>query len=326
VRLPTGEARTTTATDLAPRAATSSSFSERWSYHVLLDGGLQILANLSMARLGSFRDPTVGAHLAVLGFGDRDYRVNREFLVSTHFSFDPLVSRLHVHPLIFFEGAPPHRHRLSFETTKDGVHYQIDLTFSDMASGMTWGDGAFQLGREALGLFIHIPYARVAGTVAINGEQRRVRGTAYMDHSYHTTYAPRLVRTAFRMVRHTGSGWEVGHYFLPNSRYEDRAIGFGVRQEGGRTTLLRPEALEVVNTRRALGVDVPGQVSVTFSDRSRTVLSRRSDRQAFAALGELSALERVVVRRLIGGEVMHFRGDGTVGTGQSAAYEFILAR
>jgi len=326
VQLPSGDRRATTAADLAPRNATTGSFNERWSYHVFLDGGLEVLANLSTARLSGFREPTVGAEIAVLGFGGREYRAAREFPAATHFRFDAAASRLHVHPLIYFEGAPPRRHRLAFETTKDGVHYEIDLTFSDIAEGVTWGDGAFRLGGETLGLFIHIPHARVAGTVAVNGERRAVRGTGYMDHTYQTAYAPRMLRSAFRVVRHSGATWEVGHYVLPASRFEDRAVGFGVRRADGRTTLLRLAGVEVVNSRRALGADVPGQIRFSFADGSQTILSRRSDRQAFSALGELSSIERAVVRRLIGGEVVHFRGTGTVGTGQRAAYDFLIAR
>jgi hypothetical protein len=326
VLVPSGGSRVTTAADLAPHPATSSAFNERWSYHILLEGNVQVLVNLSMARLGGFREPTVGADLALLGFGGQEYRVAREYPVSTHFRFDRGASRLEVHPRIFFEGAPPRRHRLYFETRKGGVHYQVDLTFTDMAEGVTWGDGEFRLGSETLRLYIHIPHARVSGTISVNGERRDVRGTAYMDHTSQTAYAPRLLRAAFRMVRHSGSGWEVGHYFLPDGRYEDRPVGFGVRRAGGQTALLRPEVVEVVNSRRSLGIEVPGQIRFAFTDGTQTILTRRNDRQAFAVLEELSALERAVVRRFIGGEAVYFRGNGMLGSGQSAAYDFLLVR
>lgn len=326
VVFPSSGARATTAADLAPHAATTGAFNERWSYHVLLDGDLQVLVNLSLARLGGFREPTAGADLAILGFGGQSYHVAREYPVSTRFRFDASASRLEVHPNIFFEGAPPRRHRVHFVTQKDGVRYEVDLMFSDMAAGVTWGDGVFRLGSERVGMYIHIPHARVTGTVAVNGERRTVRGTGYMDHTYQTTFAPRLVRASFRMVRHAGQGWEVGHYFLPASRFEDRAVGFGVRQEGGRTVLLRPEAVEVVNARRQLGVEVPGQIRFSFEGAPPTILSRRGNRQAFAALEELSSIERAVVRRLIGGEVVHVRGMGTVGAGSRTGFDFFLVR
>lgn len=326
VVLPRGEARPTTADDLAPRTPTTGTFNERWGYHVLLDGGLEVIANLSVARLGGLREPTVGAEIAVLGFDGRSYRAAREFPVATHFRFDRAAMRLHVHPLIYFEGAPPRAHRLAFETTKDGVHYEVDLTFSDMTPGLTWGDGAFRLGGETLSLFVHIPRARVTGTVAINGERRVVRGTGYMDHVVQTTFAPRLLRGAFRVVQHEGMRWEVAHVFLPAARFEDRPLGFGVRGDAGRTTLLRPRAVEVVHTRRTLGADVPGQLRLVFEDGSETILTRRTDRQAFSALGELSAIERAVVRRVVGGEAVHVRGTGAVGGGGRAAFEFVVGR
>jgi len=326
VQVPAGEARQPAVADIGPHAATSGSFNERWSYLVALDNGTHIHLNLSLARLGGFREPTAGADLSLLGFNGQDYFVAREYPVATRFRYDASGPRLEVHPEIFFEGAPPRRHRLRFATEKDGTAYEIDLSFSEMAPGMTWGDGVFALGSERLWMAIHIPYARVSGTVRVDGVRQQVRGTAYMDHSYQTTYAPRLIRAAYRVVRHTGSGWEAGYYLLPASRFEDRPVGFGMRSSGGRVTLLRPRAVEAVNTRRTLGADVPGQLRVAFTDGSETILTRRRDRQARSALADLTAIERTVVRRVLGGEVINYRGSGSLGTGESATYDFLLIR
>lgn len=326
VRLPQGEARQTTARDLAPHRETSGAFNERWSYNLQLDGDLQLAINFSLARLAGFREPTVSADLAIMGLGGQDYYVAREYPVATRFRFDASRSRLEAHPTIFFEGAPPQRHKIHFQTEKDGVAYLVDLTFSEMAPGMTWGDGRFQLGAESIGMFIHIPYARVTGTVSVNGQQRRVRGTAYMDHTYQTTYPPRLVRAAFRMVHHRSDGWEVGYFLLPSSRYEDTPVGFALRSRGRTSTLLRPDAVDIINTRPALGLSVPGQLRIVYGDGSQTLLTRRRDRQAFSAFEELGGIARMAARRLIGGELYYFRGTGTLGTGHAAAYDYLIVR
>lgn len=326
VAVPSGGARATTAADLAPARGSTGSFNERWSYVILLEGGTQLVINFGTARLSGLREPTVGADLSVLGFEGSDYFVAREYPVASRFRWEAGAARLEAHPTIFFEGAPPQRHRVHFATEKDGVDYAIDLTFSDMAPGMSWGDGVFRLGGETITMAILIPRARVSGTVRINDTERRVCGTAYMDRTTQTTYAPRLTRSAVRLVRHAGSGFEVGYYILPASRFDDRVVGFGVRQAGGRATLMQPARAEVVNTRRALGLDVPGQVRVAFADGSETIFNRRRDRQAFGAFDELGRVERFAARRFIGGEPVHFRGMGTIHAGESSFYDLLVIR
>lgn len=326
VAVPSGAARATTAADLAPARGATGSFNERWSYVVLLDGGTQLVINFGTARLSGLREPTVGADLSVLGFEGRDYFVAREYPVASRFRWNAGAARLEAHPTIYFEGAPPQRHRVHFATEKDGVDYEVSLTFADMAAGMTWGDGAFRLGSETITMAILVPRARVSGTVRINDTERRVRGTAYMDRTTQTTYAPRLTRSAVRLVRHTGNGFEVGYYILPASRYDDRVVGFGVRQSGGRAALLQPASAEVINTRRALGLDVPGQMRVAFADGTETIFNRRRDRQAFGAFDELGRVERFAARRFIGGEPVHFRGMGTIHAGESSFYDLLMIR
>ena len=326
VTVPAGEQRATTLADLAPHAATTGAFNERWSYLFMLNDGLQLHLNFSLAHLSGLRSAAVGADLGVLGFEGRDYYVAREYAQENRFRYDASVPRFNAHPQIFFEGAPPRRHRVFFDTEKEGVHYEVDLTFSDMVAGVTWGDGVFTLGGERLGMYVHIPYARVSGTVALNGVRKQVRGTAYMDHTFQTAYAPRLVRSAYRFARHTGTGWEAGYFILPNDRYEDRVVGFGLRRQGGQAELLKPSALEIPATRRKLGVAVPQQLVVHFEGGRRTILSRRGDRQAFSALQDLGGLARAVVTRFIGGEVVYFRGTGTVGSGERAAFDFLLVK
>src|SRR5690606_32546839 len=118
--------------------------------------------------------------------------------------------------------------------------------FSDIAPGLTWGDGVFRLGREQIGMIIHIPYARVTGSIRVGDVTKRVAGTAYMDHTFQTDYASKLARSAFRYVHH-GPDAEVGYFSQPASRYEDRAIGFAAVREGGRFRLRTPEDVEVVS-------------------------------------------------------------------------------
>jgi hypothetical protein len=279
VEVPTGSPRATTTQDLRPRDLGGSSYNEFWTYQFQLTGDLQVFLNFSLANLGAMRRPVTGTELAIVGLDGNNYVVAREYDRERAFSFDASRQRLTVLPdSIFFEGAPPRGHRVYLRTNKDGNSYLVDLEFSQIDPGMTWGDGVFRLGREQFGMFIHIPYARVRGTIEVNNIRRTVEGTAYMDHIFQTTYAPRLISGAYRFVSHTREGYETGLYVMPASAFESRVIGFGVQKRGGRTQLRVADELQVVSARPSLGVQVPWQISLHMRDGDQVILSRRGDR------------------------------------------------
>jgi hypothetical protein len=324
VGLPSGGARDVGIADFSPHEATTTTFSEVWSYFFLLDGGMQASFNISRANLGRLMGSVTGSEFTVTNFGGRSYRAAKEY-AAEDLVFARETQRLQVHPDVFVEGALPRRHQIRFHAGKHGLDYEVDLTLTDIASGFTWGDGVFRLGSHRIGMYVHIPYARVSGTITIGGTTRRVSGTAYMDHTYQTDFAPRLVRSTFRYIQH-GSTPEVGYFILPASRYEDRVVGFGGRREGGRFTLQRPAGVEVISTRPAQGVEVPNQLAVRFEGGAQTILNRTRDAQAFSVLEELSNIQRGVVRRFVGGEALVFRGEGTTNLREPVAYDYVIIR
>lgn len=324
VRLPSGGERPLTVEDLRPHRPTGGAFNEVWTYSFFLNDGMQATLSLSYAELGSLMAPVSGGEFSVAGFDGAAYRVAKEY-DADDLAFSETNHRLAVGHKIYFEGELPRRHRVHFEGSKSGKDFYADFTFSDIAPGLTWGDGVFHLGRERLGLFLHIPYARVTGTIRVDGVEKQVRGTAMMDHTFQTTFAPKLVRGAFRYAQHEGQK-EVGYVIAPHSRYEDRVIGIGAVQEGGRFRLRKPTAAQVVSTQRARGAEVPRQLAIRFERGKPVILNRERDRQAFSALEELSGLQKTIVRRYIGGEVMVFRGRGVTNQRHQVGYDYLIVR
>ena len=324
VEVPTGEARATTADDLRPHRSIGGAYNEVWSYTFLLNDGMQATMSLSKADLGSIMSPVSGAEFSISGFDGRSYRAPKQY-ADDDLVFTPSTNRLQVHPDIFFEGALPQRHRVYFKAAKHGVQFEVDLRFSAIEPGLTWGDGVFHLGSERVGMFIHIPYAEVRGTISIDGVRKEVRGTAYMDHTFQSDFATKLVRSAYRYVQHS-RGMEVGYFIAPASRYEDRVIGLAAVRERGRFRLRKPEAIQVVSTRPGLGVEVPKQLAVRYDNGAQTILNRERDQQAFSALEELGSLQRAVVKRYIGGEAVVFRGWGTTNQRGRIVYDYLLVK
>lgn len=324
VIVPAGGERLLTADDFRPHPATGSAYNEIWSYSLLLNDGMQATFSLSQAHLGSLMSPVSGAEFAISGFDGKSYRAPKEYDLED-LRYDARTGRLQIHPRIYVEGVLPQRHSLHFGAAKHGVEFEVALTLTDIAPGLTWGDGVFRLGGERIGMFVHIPYARVSGTVSIDGVTKRVSGTAYMDHTFQTNFAPKLVRNTYRYVHH-GETMEVGYLIAPHDRFEDRVVGIGAVREGGRFRLRKPEDVAVVSTRQTLGAEVPRQLAVRFDKGGQLILNRERDQQAFSALEELGGLQKAVVRRFIGGEVMVFRGRGTTNRGARIAYDYLVVK
>ncbi|MEM8599753.1 MAG: hypothetical protein AAGF99_07525 [Bacteroidota bacterium] len=319
ISVPTGDARAPSARDLAPHALRGTS-SEVWSYSFFFDDGSQAYLSLRRARLGGILGSVSGAELSLVGVGGETLRAAKQYDID-EFQYDESAHRLNINPNIFFEGRPPQAHRVRFEAGKNDRTFLVELAFSNMARGLTWGDGEFQVGDERFGLFVHIPFAQVSGTITVDGRPREVRGVGYMDHTYQTGSPTEVVRTAIRYTSYDGNAIEAAYLALPERGTQ--VVGYGLLRQGGQTRLLKPTGLRIVSTRPALEAALPRQAVITYEGGQETIFSRTQDRQQFATLEELGGLTRTMARQFLGGEAVVARGVGTLGSGARAYYELV---
>jgi hypothetical protein len=321
IMVPTGGLRNAQLSDLKPHASASKTYNEFWTYHLFLDGNIQAYLNFSRINLGSFKSPVCGADLTVLGFKGRNYTVAREY-DKKNFTFTDANSQLRVHEKIWFEGNLPETHHIHFATSKKDVSYWLDLVFTDIEPGKVWGDGMFKFGSsDAVGIFIHIPNAKITGTLAINKDTLQVTGHAYMDHTYQTDMAPDLVSSSFRYISQSGP-MEVGYLLNPVSRYESKPIGYGLRESPTGLVLLKPSTLKSVTMSKPLGVKVPSVLEIQYQDESKAVLNRGEDRLQQSTLHEFSGFSKTLIKNFMGGEIYTFKGMGKLNGSQTMSYNF----
>lgn len=323
VRVPDGGSRALTASDFAPHRELRGSYSEAWTYVFLLDGGMQAHFSISRANLGRLLGRVSGAEFAVTGFNGQSFRAPKQY-GDERFIYTAARNRIEVSPRIYAEGAFTGQHKVYFEANKDESRYTLDLTMTDIAPGLTWGDGVFHLGSEKLGIYVHIPHARVSGSITVDGETKRVSGTAYMDHTYQTDFAPKLVKSAYRLVEH-GANPTVGFFVVPAARYEERIVGFGASRQGGRFQLQKPQELNVVSTRTVSGARIPYQFTVRLEGR-QSIFNRERDTQTFAVLEDLGGIAKTLASSYIGGEPVVVRGRGTTNAGRPFLYDILVIR
>ncbi|MEO6097559.1 MAG: lipocalin-like domain-containing protein [Fibrobacteria bacterium] len=325
IQSPTGDLRTAVLTDLKPHSSGSKTYNEFWTYQFALDGNIQAVLNFSRVNLGSFKSPVCGADFTLLGFNGKNYSVAREY-EKRNFVFTDSNQQLSVHEKIRFEGKLPDTHRVRFATTKRDVAYFLDLTFTDILPGKIWGDGMFKFGTsDAVGIYIHIPSAKVSGRLAIDKDTIAVSGTAYMDHTFQTDLAPALVSSGFRYVSQ-GQPLEVGYLLDPASKYSQMVVGYGLRESGGNFTLLKPTDMKTVSAGKAMEVKVATEVEFTFSDGSKSLLTRREDRLQQSTLNEFSGLTKMAIKSFMGGEVISFKGQGKINNSRAMAYNYFRVK
>jgi hypothetical protein len=321
ISLPTAGLRDATLADLKPHASGSKTYNEFWTYHLFLDGNIQVSLNFSRVNLGSFKSPVCGADLTVLGFKGRNYSVAREY-EKKNFVFTDSNSQLRVHEKIWFEGNLPQAHHVHFATSKKDVSYLMDLQFTEIEQGKVWGDGMFKFGSSnGVGIFIHIPRAKFTGTLAINADTLKVSGLAYMDHTFQTDMAPGLVESGYRYISQSGT-LEVGYLLNPNSNFESKPIGYGLRQTPTGIVLLKPVHIKAISASNAMGVKVPTALEIDYMENGKSLLQRSADRLQQSTLHEFSGFTKMAIKRYMGGEVLTFRGIGTLNGSQPMGYSF----
>lgn len=320
VQPPAGDLRAATLADLKPHPQPSKTYNEFWTYQFYFDNNVQAVLNFSRVNAGTFKSPVCGSDLGLMGFRGKNYVVAREYDRS-NFVFDDAQNKLSVHENIWFKGKPPEEHCIHFATTKKGVSYYLDLKFSDMTPGKVWGDGVFKEGGDVVGIFVHIPYAKVKGRLAINNDTMEVSGRAYMDHTYQTDLAPKIVKAGFRYVSLDGP-LNTGYYMQPVSG--TLPIGYGLKEEGGTTKLLKPARLTALGSTELLDMPVPTPLQIDLQDGTKNILKREDNRYRISFLAEFNWLEKRAIRAVMGGEVKTFKGVGKLDDAQRVSYDFFM--
>lgn len=289
-------------------------FNEFWNYQLYFDDGMKLHITFSAANFGNLKDPVTGVRLSVFNHGDNTYQLSREYplprLVQDKENYR---FQLRDDRDLFFEGKLPDSHRVVIKTSKDGVDYHIDLKLNDIEKGFKLGDGMYKIGGEEVGIITHIPYAKASGHVTINGDRKRVNGSAYMDHTWQNRTTTQLMHSGYRFVYHQDSdNWDILYTMLPDDSKSDAMIGHRITREDGEKRYSGVNGIEVVSSKKAFGSTIPRIIDFELENESSVRLSRNEDQERFTVLGELGWVARRAARTFLGGEVIDYRGEAVL--------------
>jgi len=307
------QVRTTQASDILPKTGQGNPFNEFWNYHIYLNKGIKVHITFSLVDFGSFKSPVSGIRLSILNLDGETYHVSREYPLEK-LVIDAKQNRLQLHPErdFYFEGSLPESHRVRIFNRKDGVLYDIDLTFSDIQPGRIWGDGLYSIGEHQIGIITHIPFAKVRGHVAVNGVRENVEGTAYMDHIWQTQSTLRHVHGITRFVSHTSpSNWDLLLVVRPQQGTAP-VVGYRLRQDQDGVSLQGVSHLTALRAGREQGRAVPLSKRLHMVGGLEIDITREANEEIFATFSELGFIARRVARTFLGGELVDFRGRGMI--------------
>lgn len=308
---PNANIEKTSDNDIWAKTLEGNHYNEFWNYQFYLNDGLTIHITYSVANFGSFKSPVSGVQVSVYNFDGNLYQAPREYPISyliqdrkTH------TFRLREGRNIYFRGKLPQQHEVRVNFSKDDVTYDIDLRLNNIHEGLKWGDGLFQVGREEVGIITHIPYAGVQGKVAINDHEKKVQGTAYMDHTYQNQTTTRLVHSGYRFVHHADKeNWDLLYFMLPEHSNNNKTIGYRLVKENGDISVNGIENIDRLTTGDALGIDIARILDLNLENSEEIRISRTADFERFSVLGGLGWLAKRAAKSFLGGEVVNVRGE-----------------
>lgn len=308
---PKGDIKPATDDDIWAKTLEGNNYNELWNYQFYLNDGMIVHIAFSVANFGAFKSPVSGVQMSIYNFDGELYQVSREYPI--HYLIqdkENYMFQLRDERTIYFRGKLPGQHEVRVGFSKNDVRYDVDLKLNNIHKGLKWGDGIFHIGDEDVGIITHIPYAEVNGTVKIDDIEKKVRGTAYMDHTYQDQATTDLVDSGYRFVyQKDKQNWDHLYFFLPEEKGKNKTVGYRLAKENGDLMINGIEFIDRLSKGKAFGEDVARILDLRLDDSSEIRVSRTADLEKFSVLGELGWLAKKAAKSFLGGEVIYLRGE-----------------
>jgi hypothetical protein len=325
ITFPSGSFRDAEQKDFRDVNLSSKYFNEIWTYHADLSDGMQVIINFSINDFGSsFKGRVTGTRLMVNMPDGKDYTVNKEYSPDT-FVNEPDSNFIDLHPERTFwaKGRFENEHRVRYRTNKDGVLYDVDLTYYDIARGKVLGDGVYKFDSNEVGLYLLIPHAKVKGFVAVKGDTTFVEGTGYMDHIYQNNLSNEIIERSFRVKSGDMNDGFYFHFLKLKKSNLQTPIGYGVRFQKGQATMLTPALIEQISN-----ADKPSQLDTQIRVKPYQMealdIKVSEHLNTFSLLNELGGVKRFLAKQVVGGELIEMNGRVSINE-KEPGYFYYLA-
>lgn len=320
---PKGGFQNTNAEDFLAKNLPSKYYNELWTYHVKLDNGVQVIYTFSINDFGAFKDRVTGVKLMVSWTDGNTYVVNKEYDPKSLINeANSAYLRLRHDRPYWAKGNFDDEHVLNFQNTKDGVQYDLNLTFYDIAQGKKMGDGIYKTGDNEIGMLLLMPHAKVKGYVEINGERIAANGVGYMDHIYQNNLSTELIDRSYRIKTGDGENGLFMHFITLNRDGVDAPIGYGVGYKNGKSYMITSSSIKKLETDENLDTEISIQ-----TDQNKSIdVGVQEHFNTYSLLNELGRLQRFFAKRVTGGELFEMNGTATINKDKPGYFYYLVAK
>ena len=326
VNFPVGSFGDASDEDFEARNLSSKYYNELWTYHVHLDNGVQLIYTFSINDFGSFKGRVTGAKLSVTWTDGETYVVNKEYDPSTLIvEPDSNYIRLHPNRTYWAKGSFDDEHRLFFHNTKEGVQYDLDLTFSNIAKGKTLGNGVYKVGDNEFGLSLLIPHADVKGFVAINRDTLQVTGVGYMDHIYQNNLSSEIIDRSYRIKTGDKENGMFLHFLTLRKSGIQTPIGYGVGYRNGMEYMITPSTIDRVESDSKIR-ELDSYIRIKPYQTEVMNVRVKKHMNTYSLLNELGGIKRFLAKQVIGGELIEMNGTLMINQNQPGYFYYLVAK
>ncbi len=306
---PQGAERELTAKDFFQNTQDDIKYNEIWRYNFVFNNGTKVFLSYSIMDV-PLLGTNCGINISFYNYGGKNYQVGREYsedcFVQSKGSDTGIQIRTRSENNVFFmAGLPGDGHRVVFKTSKK-QGFLLDLRFSNPLLGKVVGDGVFKIGRQKIGLYVHIPEGRVKGVVGIGKDIIKVEGSGYMEHLRHTK--PPLDLAAYSLLLYGKDAPYAGNIFVGSKK--DGSFPFGYIIDKQTRKILFPNEVKSGNNNFLNNIKFLNDIHITWRNSPRMVtIQNLLEHQCFSFLSTMDGwASKQAIRLFMGGEMMSLRG------------------
>jgi len=326
IQFPNGDFRSTEPEDFLAKNYPSKFYNELYTYQFQLENGVQIVYTFSINDFGSFKSRVTGAKLMVRWLDGNDYVVNKEYPIDIFRNeADSNIIVLHPERNYWAKGRFDKKHIIRFETTKEGVSYDIQLELINITNGVIWGDGVFKIKGNDFGITLLIPHAEVEGFVSINGERIEAKGTAIMDLTYQKSLSTKFLNNGYRIKSGDKDNGYVFNFLTIKEKDDIIPFGYGIRFKDGEQKFISPRNIVIAKSNKTHGFWLNTDFMITLQDGKQVNIKLKDHFDSYSILDELRGLRKTIAKRILRGEVIELNGTADINN-QDGFFSFIIIK
>lgn len=295
-----------------PHQAITEDFNETWSYQFVFDNGTRAFVNYAtMVVPGSGKK--VGCDLTFWNFKGKTYTVGRQY-PPERLKKDKANATIDIKGEYLMQNKPGKGHRVLFTADKNGK-FLLDVTFESAEPGKVIGNGIWKIGNEKFGQYIHIPYGRFTGKIAHDSDTLEVKGYAYMDQTWQTVQANKIVG---RSINFNSVGFTPLDAGRINITEDGKLFGYAIHKtEGGTQTVTAKSITD--NGSVYSGKKFPkGDLAFTWNETDASLSFPASKTyQKASILDKVEGWLAQKAFKIAVGEILFYRGKSSASNGKT---------